>query len=67
VVVYLDVDNSVVHVFYYVSVSDIWSGERGGLTRGKTTVLINMCIYPLYQCGYNSYIPGFVFSKQTLQ
>jgi hypothetical protein len=30
---YLDVDNSVVHVFYYLSVSDIWSGKRGGLIR----------------------------------
>ena len=32
-VTYLDVDNSVVHVFYFLSVSDIWSGERGGLIR----------------------------------
>lgn len=43
----------------------MWWGR--GLIKGGTTVLIQTCIYSLYQCGYNSYLPSFVFSEQTLR
>jgi hypothetical protein len=45
-VAYLDVDNSVVHVFYYLSVSDIWSGKRGGLIRVVTYLDVDNSVVP---------------------
>ena len=66
VVASLGVDNLVVHVFYYLIVSDIWSDKRGWPNQRGTIAIPKMCIYPFYQCGYNSNKSSFVFSKETL-